>query len=116
MLSNSLENTAIIIEGAMRLHNYLVDYRETNKDIHHLTYERELYQSDITHSHAMPVQTGTDLGRPQGNITNDERMDRIKGMVIRDGISQQLADLDMHRKTKHWKCNTSSHTFSLTDN
>ena len=46
---------------------------------------------------------------------NDKRMNILKGMVIRDGLSQNLADLDMHRKTNHWKCGTSTHTNNVTN-
>ena len=114
-LNFSLDNSAIIIEGAMRLHNYLVDFRESMKDDLLVTYERNLFQEDIANSLAVPIQTGSDLGRPQGNISNDERMNRLKGMAIRDGIRQDLADQDMHRRTNHWKCDTSSHAYCVTD-
>ena len=97
-LNYSLENIYIIIEGAMRLHNFLVDYRErminVNQELHE-SHERLLFNEDITNSLAVPIQTCNDLGRPQGNISGDERMDRLKGMAIRDKLSQDLADLDM---------------------
>ena len=116
ILNFSLENTAILIEGAMRLHTYLVDDRERNNGIHHLASERELFQQDVSNSGSIPVQTGNDLGRPQGNITNDEGMNRLKGMLIRDGLRQSLADHDMRPKMKHWHCDPSSHTYSETNN
>ena len=101
-LNCSLKNATIIIEGSVQLHNYLVNYRDIKKDIQQLTCKRDLLQEDVNNSHATTVQTGTDLHRPQGSIRNDERMNRLKGMVIRDDLRQSLVDHDMYRKTKHW--------------
>ena len=114
-LNYNLENSSIIIEGAMRLHNFLVDYRESRIEPNLEAQERILFQEDIINSLAVPIQIGNDLGRPQGNITNDERMDRLKGMAIRDCLSQNLADVDMHRKINHWKCDTFTHTYNRLD-
>ena len=98
----------------MRLHNCLLDYRETDKYIQHLIYERTLFQEDINNSHATHIQTGTNLGCPQGNIGNDEKMYRRKGMAIIDVLRKILAEHDMHRKTKHRKCDNCLHTYYLT--
>ena len=46
-LGFGLENCAIIIKGAMRLHNYLVDYRETNFEIDHLTTDTNIFQIEL---------------------------------------------------------------------
>ena len=42
-----LEHSALIIEGAMCLHNFLVDYREANKEKDDLNIERYLFNDEI---------------------------------------------------------------------
>ena len=96
-LNCSLENAAIIIEGAMRLHNFLVDYREKNKLVNELEEDMDLFYQDALNNNTIPLQTGNDLGRPQGNITSVDRMNRVDGTRLRAQLSQKFQDHDMHR-------------------
>ena len=108
----SLENAALIIEGAARLHNFLVDYRERYDCHEELTHERVIFHEDILNTNAMPVQTGSDLGRPRGRILDEERSSRIEGMVIRDNLKKVLREGEMYRPRKNeWYCDFASHTY-----
>ena len=44
-LEGKLEEHRFIIDGCLRLHNFIVDFREANKDIDHTELENEL---DVT--------------------------------------------------------------------
>ena len=113
-LNCSLEHAAIIIEGAMRLHNYLVDYREKHLVTNELVDDMALFREDLMNSNEIPVQTGNDLGRPLGNITNAERLNRVDGTRLRANLSQKIQDHDMHRpRMNEWYCDPSSHTQRL---
>ena len=53
-LTGSLEHSALIIEGAMRIHNFLVDYRDaqstdesTNNMVDERNIERDIFENDI---------------------------------------------------------------------
>ena len=67
----------------MRLHNYLMDYRERNLNVNHLAADMEIFRQDILNSTTIPVQVGNDRGRPQGNITGEERLNIIEGTRLR---------------------------------
>ena len=83
----------------MRLHNYLVNYRLNNNTTSENDgiIETNVFQQDILNSNAMPVIIGNDMGRPKGNISNDERLNQMKGCIIRDTLKIALQDHDMHR-------------------
>ena len=110
-LNCKLEHAAIIIEGAMRLHNYLVDYREKHLEVNELATDMVVFHEDLLNSNTIPVQTGNDLGRPQGNITSEDRLNRDDGNRLRAHLSQKIQDHDMHRpRMNEWYCDSSSHT------
>ena len=100
-LSVSLENAAILIEGAMHLHNFLVDYRESkvvDKKLHTFI-EREIFQNDLIDSGIIPLVVGEesrDVGRP----LNSEREWKLKGLLRRDLLKNSLMDHDLHRPRK----------------
>ena len=96
-LNCSLENAAVIIEGAMHLHNYLVDFRKLENDHINQDSDRTIFIQDALDSGATPIQTGNNLGRPRGNIPNNERQSRLNSLTLRDNLRQQLQDHNMHR-------------------
>ena len=98
-LTCSLANATLIIEGAMRLHNFLVDYRDEHADKELIVNERQLFQDDIDNSDATVMVVGNDL-RSQGNITTNEKTQRVKGLQLRDKLRISLLDHDMHRPRK----------------
>ena len=87
-LNCKLEHAAIIIEGAMRLHNYLVDYREKHLEVNELATDMVVFHEDLLNSNTIPVQTGNDLGRPQGNMTSEDRFNRLDGNCLRATTSK----------------------------
>ena len=114
-LNYSLDNISIIVEGAMRLHNYLVDYRESFTAEEDHVGDMELFRQDAIDSQTLPLQTGNDLGRLRGNISNDERMNRYKGEFVRSRLMNEIRDCDMHRpRKKEWYCDTLSHVQRVT--
>ena len=95
----------------MRLHNYLVDYRVNLVNQIEVISDQELFQQDAIDTQMLPLQTGNDLGRLRGNISNDERMNRIKGEILRNKLLNDIQNCDMHRpRKKEWYCDTLSHT------
>ena len=113
-LNYSLKNAAVIIEGAMRLHNFLVDYRERNNCLEDLTYDNMIFNEDILNTNSLPVQTGNELGCHRGNISNEERSNRVEGMLIRDNLKLLLKECQMYRPRKNeWKTNYASHTIRI---
>ena len=111
-LSCTLDNAAIIIEGAMRLHNFLVDYRERHNCTNESFEDRHIFTQDVLNTNSMPLQTGNDLGRPRGRISFDEHSKRIEGMQIRDRLKQSLRDHQLYRPRKNeWYSEFSSHTY-----
>ena len=110
-LNCSLETAAVIIEGAMRLHNYLVNYCESNSSRGENISDRQIFEADIENSEVMPVQTGSNLGRVRGNVPNDYRLSRLEGQSLRDELKEKLQNHDMHRLVKNngWYRNHYSH-------
>ena len=81
-LTCSLENAALIIEGSMRLHNFLVDYRESNKDIDQeldAILERHLFEQGLDDSNIVPIVVGNQSSRGLGRPTLHE----IDNMTVR---------------------------------
>ena len=97
----SLSHAAIIIEGAMHLHNFLVNYRENivlDKNLH--TYiEREVFNNDLSNNGIVPIVVG-DEGRSAGRPLNSEREWKLKGILRRDLLKGSLMDRDLHRPRK----------------
>ena len=85
----SLTQTAIVIEGSIRLHNILVDFRGRENSDDTLATDI-IFNEDKSNIGTAPVQTGNDTGRPRGNITLEERENRRCGLMLRDGLRQSL--------------------------
>ena len=100
-LSVSLENAAILIEGAMHLHNFLVDYRESkvvDKKLHTFI-EREIFQNNLVDSGIIPLVVGEE-GRDMGRPLNSEREWKLKGILKRDLLKTSLMDHGLTRPRK----------------
>ena len=59
----------------MRLHNFLVDYRESKlpKQIIDEIVEDQLFHEELADTGICPIVVGNDTNRGIGNITNDKR-------------------------------------------
>ena len=96
----------------MRLHNYLVDYRERFNCEEEVSLERIIFEEDILNNNAMPVQTGNDMGRERGRIPDEERLNRAEGMLIRDNLKRSLREHEQFRPRKNeWYSDFASHTY-----
>ena len=97
----SLSSAAIIIEGAMHLHNFLVNYREdmvVDKNLH--TYiEREIFHNDLIDNGIVPLVVGEE-GIGAGRPLNSDKEWKLKGILRRDLLKGSLMDHDLHRPRK----------------
>ena len=108
----SLDNSCLIIEGALRLHNFLVDYREYTTNS--MKEDEVIFQHEISDTGAEPMQIGNDNARPSGRPTNPETHMRRNGLLLRNKISDALVDCDMHRPPlKEWCEDHNTHVHRL---
>ena len=102
-LSCSLHNDSIIIEGAMYLHIFLVDYRkdstnDINKDSDFNTFQDELKDTGIS-----PIVAGNDIRTSRGRLSLNDKYNRLRGLQLKDTLKLSLANYDMHcPSTKEW--------------
>ena len=112
-LKCSLENAAIIIEGSMRLHNFLVDYRESSKDIDKeldAILERHIFEQGLDDSNIVPIVVGNQSSRGAGRPTLHEIDNRTLGLQRRDKLKNDLQDYGLHRpRASEWKDDSYSH-------
>jgi len=100
----SLDKSTIIIEGAMRLHNYLVEYRDANLPPSDFAVEQRIFDHDCTDIDACPIISGNDGARPAGRPSSDEREYRLQGLKLRDTLRLNFAACDMHRpRQEEWE-------------
>ena len=76
-LKGSLKNETIIIEGTMRLHSFLVDYREEYYDPITDETKRSTFNTVVVDSDKSAMVVGNGVGI-SGNISNHEREMRLK--------------------------------------
>ena len=107
----SLSHAAIIIEGAMHLHNFLVNYRENivlDKNSH-TNIEGEIFNNDLRDNGIIPIVVGDEV-RGAGRPANDEREWKLKGILRRDLLKGSLRDHDIHRPRKEdWDVDENCH-------
>ena len=101
-LSVSLSHASVIIEGAMHLHNFLVDYRESrvnDKELYR-SIEREVFYNDLIGSSIVRLVVVGEKGRDVGRPLNSEKEWKLKGILRRDLLKGSLMDHDLHRPRK----------------
>ena len=111
-LTGSLEHSALIIEGAMRLHNFLVDYREAQTIMpdEDQTTDSTIFENDCQDRGIQPIVAGNDGGRPRGRPSGSEKFYRTQGLKLRDQLRLSLKDHDMHRpRHEEWSTNLNTH-------
>ena len=74
----------------MRLHNFLVEYRDANLPPSDLTEEQRIFDDDCIDTDACPIISGNDSTRPLGRPSNDEREYRLQGLMLRDKLRLEL--------------------------
>ena len=86
-IAYSLKNTAIICKGAMHLHNFLVDWRESLFDSHDEVFtENEIFEYDRLDNGITSSVINSDATRPVGRPTNNEVESRMNGLMLRDHL------------------------------
>ena len=97
----SLENTCIICEGAMHLHIFLVDYRNSLLEpLNETQKEKEIFHYDQIDNGIVSYAITNDSTRPRGRPSFDEVECRQKGLLLRDHLRLALANNNMHRPVK----------------
>ena len=111
-LTSRLNNTVLIIEGAMHLHNFLVDYRngvdcgEIDNEIDRNIFVEDMYDNGVFNI----VVANDNIGRDAGRRSNLERTSRQNGHFIRDKLRNELRRHDMHRPTNsEWNYDAVDH-------
>ena len=85
----------MVCEGAMHLHNFLVDYRDDH-DVDY-NYERMVFNNDCSDNGFTSEVICNDSVRPRGRLSSLAADSRLKGLRIRDKLRQAIYDNDMHR-------------------
>ena len=83
----------------MRLHNFLVDYREERSDSIPDETERVIFNGDMVDSGESAMVIDNDVG-VCGNISNYDREMRLKGLKLREKLRLSLMDHDLRRPRK----------------
>ena len=83
----------------MRIHNFLVDYRDKHCDRAAEVCDRIIFTEDILNSGEEVMVIGDDEG-VRGRRTNDAKENRVKGLQLRDKLRLALMNHDMHRPRK----------------
>ena len=95
-LCGSVDTNIMVCEGAMHLHNFLVDYR--NAHAVDYKFESGVFQNDCMDNGLTAEVIGNDNHRPRiGRRSTAEETSRQQGLVIRDGLRQAIYDHDMVR-------------------
>ena len=98
-IAYSLFNTCIICEGAMHLHNFLVDYRNMLKTVtEDIQIENEIFNNERLDNGIISDAVTNDCERPPGRPSDNEILCRQNGLVLRDHLKLSLANHNMKRK------------------
>ena len=98
-LTSSLAKNILICEGAMHLHNFLVEYRNncTNSERENAL-ERAIFNDDIRDNAIVRSVVGNDNNRGDGGRpTFEEKESRLNGIKLRNDLKNLLRSNDMHR-------------------
>ena len=83
----------------MRLHNFLVDFRNDNiEEIRpELTSSCSQYYSSLTTVDDVAGVIVNDNRCPGGRLAFDKRLHQVQGLELRDRLRQQIVNHNMHR-------------------
>ena len=85
-LTCSLENSTTIIEGAMRLHIFLLDYREYTNSADDLLCDKGVFENECVDYGINSLVIGNESVRPAGRVSNEEQLNRQKGILLRNNL------------------------------
>ena len=87
----------------MRLHNFLVDYRESKQadeaEIDTIM-ERHTFEQGLRDNGISPVVVGNQEGIGSGRPSNDHIQSRTDGLRVVDQLKNDLQNYDLHRPRK----------------
>ena len=100
-IAYSLNNTCIICEGAMHLHNFILEHRLSSTEAAVETaIETEIFDTDRYDYGVISEAVTNDAIRPGDRPSNDEILCRQNGLFLRDHLKYKLANYNMIRPTK----------------
>ena len=112
-LTSSVNNSILSCEGAMHIHNFLVDYRLKNSvPVADITHEREIFVDDMSDNGIFNMVITNDNNRGEGGRpSNEEKRRRMNGVSLRDELKTALMNANMHRRRKkdNWNYDSSNH-------
>ena len=118
-LTSSLKHNFLICEGAMHIHNFLVDFRNTgNIENDDVMIERNVFIDDMCDNGIFNMVVGNDNNRGDGGRPcNDERIRHMNGIELREKLKISLANHNMHQRIKAdaWQFDNSNHVELIND-
>ena len=112
-LTSSINNSIVTCEGAMHIHNFLVDHRmKNNTPVVADTTERERFVDDMCDNAIFNMVITNDSNRGEGGRpNNEEKLRRMNGVKLRDELKNALVNLNMHRRRKkdNWNYDSANH-------
>ena len=97
----------------MRLHNFLVDYRESKQEDEAevgAVQERHIFEQGLRDNGITPIVVGNQAGMGSGRPSNDHIQSRTDGLRLRDQLKNDLQNYDLHRPRKsEWDEDDYSH-------
>ena len=112
-LYGSIDNSFLIIQGAMRIHNFLIDFRQDNvNEIRSdLNVDMANFMNKCDELGVLPGVIVNDNRRPSGRISDDERLRRSNGLLLINSLRQAIKDHNMHRPSKNnaWNYDYNNH-------
>ena len=91
----NLDNICLTIEGSIRLHNFLADYRDDNR-VSNSEPDELIFQQDLIVSSVLPLETSNNLRRPRGNIANCDKQSQLNGLYLYDKLCDEFESHDIH--------------------
>ena len=81
-----LEHTALVVEGAMRLHNFKLDYRESWISSDDTIFAIHAFQYGYDDNGKCHIILGHNSYCQRGNIPNEEINESIEDLKLRDTL------------------------------
>ena len=96
-LTSSGNNKILTCEGAMHIHNFLVDYRNKHSvPTIDKTNEREIFVDDICDNAIFSMVINNDNNRGEGGRpSNEEKQRRMNGVWLRDELKVALVNANI---------------------
>ena len=113
-ISYSLYNTCLIYEGAIHLHNFLVDYRISLDDPRaDKVTEKQIFDYDRLDNTITSSLVTSDTVCPRERPYSEEITCRMNGLLLRDHLRQSFHNNNIHRPTKDYNKTSSYDIYPL---